>query len=108
MNKIMCLSLLTAVTLATGCATTGTTPEASTANQPITLEEALQKSAETRQQLENAKASYNAAKQAVKASKQNNTDITTELAKQAVQQQINSVKNQVDAEKEAWKNVLKD
>ena len=47
MKKTILLAFVTAV-LAAGCASTGTATS-TTATQPMTLEEALQKSAETRQ-----------------------------------------------------------
>ena len=49
MKKTILLAFVTAV-LAAGCASTGTATS-TTATQPMTLEEALQKSAETRQKL---------------------------------------------------------
>lgn len=106
MKKILCLTALCAVTFAVGCATTGANSEASTANKTLTLEEALQKSAETRQKLLEAKQAYENAKAAAIASKENNTDFTTELAKQVVQSKVNDVKDQIEAEKEAWKEVF--
>lgn len=105
MNKIISLSLLAALALSAGCAT-GSNTAASAANTPLTLEEALQKSAETRQKLLDAKAAYENAKAAAQASQENNTSISSELAKQAVQNKVNNVKQQLDAEKQAWKEVL--
>ncbi len=105
MKKTLSLTVLSVLVLA-GCASTGT-QTSSVANTPITLEEALQKSAETRQKLMDAKQAYQNAKAAATASKQNGTDISTELAKQAVQQKIDNVKTQIDNEKQAWKEVLK-
>ena len=56
MKKTLLLAV-TAAVLAAGCASTGTTT-ATTANQSLTLEEALQKSAETRQKILDSKKSY--------------------------------------------------
>lgn len=106
MKKIVSLVALASLTLATGCATTGTTTETSTANTPITLDEALQKAAETRKKLEEAQTAYKNAKAAAQASKQNGTSITTELAKQAIQTKIDNTKNQVNTEIQAWKDLL--
>ncbi|MBR3604329.1 MAG: hypothetical protein IKL48_06655 [Elusimicrobiaceae bacterium] len=108
MKKIFCLTVLSAVAFASGCATTGANTEASTANKTLTLEEALQKSAETRQKLLDAKQAYENAKAAVTASQTNDTDIATELAKQAIESKINDAKNQIEAEKEAWKEIFAD
>ena len=105
MNKTLSLAVLAVLCFA-GCASTGTTT-ASSANTPITLDQALQKAAETRQQLQEAKEAYQNAKAAATASKQNGTSITTELAKQAVQSQIDSTAAQVNNEIQAWKDVLK-
>ena len=107
MKKILCLTALCAVAF-TGCATTGANTEASTANKTLTLEEALQKSAETRQKLLEAKEAYENAKAAAIASQENNTDFTTELAKQAIQNKIENVKDQIEAEKDAWKEIFAD
>lgn len=106
MKKYMAVILLGAVAFTAGCASTDTTA-ASTANQPLTLEQALQKSAETRQKLQDAKSSYESAKTAAQASKTNNTSLTTELAKQAVQNKVNNAKQQLKDEKQAWKEILK-
>ncbi len=104
MKKIISLSILAALAFTVGCATNNTT--ASSANTPLTLEEALQKSAETRQKLQEAQTAYQNAKAAAAASKQNGTSISTELAKQAVQTKIDNTKSQVNTEVQAWKDVL--
>ena len=106
MKKTLSLAVLAVLFLA-GCASTGTGTTASAANTPLTLEEALQKSAETRQKLEEAKQAYQNAKAAATASQQNGTSITTELAKQAIQSQINTATTQVNNEIQAWKDVVK-
>ena len=106
MKKTLSLAVL-AVLFVAGCATTGT-QTTSEANTPITLDEALQKAAQTRQQLQEAKEAYQNAKAAATASKQNGTSITTELAKQAVQAQIDNTTTKVNNEIQAWKDVLKD
>lgn len=105
MKKLLTLSVLSVLCLAAGCATTGTY-SASSANTPMTLDEALQKSAETRQKLQEAKQAYQDAKAAAEASQENDSSFSTELAKQKVQSQIEESKAKLEAEKEAWKDVL--
>jgi outer membrane receptor protein involved in Fe transport len=63
MKKTM-FTLLAASVLAAGCATTGNTEGATTTSKTITLEQALQKSAETRQKLLEAKQAYQNAQNA--------------------------------------------
>ena len=104
MKKLVSLSILAALAFTVGCTTGNTT--ASSTNTQITLEQALQKSAETRQKLEEAKAAYQNAKAAAAASKANGTSIETELAKQAIQTKIDNTKSQVNSEVQAWKDVL--
>ena len=64
MKKTMCLLTLCAMALCAGCAGTNTAATPSAANTPMTLDEALQKSADTRQKLIDAKKQYEAAKTA--------------------------------------------
>lgn len=105
MKKTVTLSVLCALCLASGCATTGAS-SASSANTPMTLDEALQKSAETRQKILDAKQAYEDAKAASEASKENDTNFSTELAKQKVKSQLEETKAKLEAEKEAWKDVF--
>ena len=97
----------------TGCATTGAADTAasnsavSAANTQITLDQALQKAAQARQQVEQAKTTYQNVKAAAKASKENNTSIESELVKQTVKSQINTAKKQFDNEVQEWKDILK-
>lgn len=105
MKKILSLSLISALCLAAGCASTGSSAP-SAANTPMTLDEALQKSAETRQKLIDAKKAYEDAKSAADASQANNTSISSELAKQAVQNKVDATKQKIEAEKAAWKDAL--
>lgn len=62
MKKTLLLAVIAAA-LGAGCASTSGT-QATTANQTMTLEQALEKSAETRQKLLDAKQSYQDAKNA--------------------------------------------
>ena len=102
MKKTILLAFVTAV-LAAGCASTGTATS-TTATQPMTLEEALQKSAETRQKVLDAKKSYEAAKSAQNSAAANTA---AELGKAALKEKVNTAKSQIEAEKQAWKDVLK-
>ena len=108
MKRIVSLTLLSSLVLATGCATTGAATEETSTKQMLTLEEALQKSAETRQKLLEAKQAYENVKSAAQASQTNNSDIATELAKQAIQSKVDDAKNQIEAEKQAWKDIFAD
>ena len=102
MKKTILLAFVTAV-LAAGCASTGTATS-TTATQPMTLEEALQKSAETRQKVLDAKKSYEAAKSAQNSAAANTA---AELGKAALKEKVNTAKSQIEAEKQAWKDALK-
>jgi len=103
MKKTLLCALVAGV-FAAACASTGTTPTNNTA-QTITLEQALQKSAETRQQLEQAKQSYQAAKTAAEVASGSQT--VSQAVQNQVQKQINTAKTQVQAEKDAWADLLK-
>ena len=104
MKKLVSLFILAALAFTVGCATGNTTTSGT--DTQITLDQALQKSAETRQKLDEAKAAYQNAKAAAAASKANGTSFETELAKQAVQSKINDTKAQVNQEVQAWKETL--
>jgi F0F1-type ATP synthase membrane subunit b/b' len=107
MKKMMSFAVLAGLLFTVGCASTQTETAASAANTPITLDQALQKAAQTRQQLEQAQTAYQNVKAAAKASKENNTNFETELAKQAVQTKINNAKQQFNSEVQEWKEILK-
>ncbi len=108
MKKIFSLSLLCTLGLmVAGCATTGA-ENTTTANTPLTLEEALQKSAETRQKILDAKEKYQNIKNAAATADTATNGIAGELAKQAVQYKIDSAKKSIEAEKEAWKEIFAD
>lgn len=103
------LTVLTAAVLATGCVTTGTKTETNTTStQTITLEQALQKSAETRQKLLEAKEAYQNAKTAaeVVSGTKSTSDVVTDVIKSAVQDKIDSAKQQLADEKAAWEELL--
>lgn len=102
--KKLALFALAAATLSVGCASTETTT-ASTANQTITLEQALQKSAETREKLLEAKQAYQNAKLAAEVASGKKT--VSQAAEQQVQNQLDVAKQQIENEKNAWKELLK-
>lgn len=107
MKKTAILSVLCCSVLLGACAGAGTASAPTSANTPMTLDEALQKSAETRQKLLDAKKAYEEAKTASENAQKNNTSVTSELAKQAVQNKVDQTKQKIEAEKQAWKEVLK-
>ena len=99
------LTVLTAAVLATGCVTTGTADgSATTTTQTITLEQALQKSAETRQKLLEAKEAYQNAKTAAAVAA--GTKTAADVAKEAIEEKIDSAKQQLADEKAAWEELL--
>ena len=100
--KKMMLFLSFAV-LAAGCASTGTVSSTGT-TQPMTLEQALQKSAETRQKLLDAKQSYENAKSAAEVASGQKT--AADVAKEQLQQKVDNAKQQIQAEKDAWAELL--
>ncbi len=103
MKKVMLLAVLAA--LVAGCASTNTS-STTAANQTLTLDEALQKSAETRQKLEEAKQAYQNAKNASAAANASNS--AADAVKTQIQNKIDTSKQQVNAEVQAWKDVFAD
>ena len=103
MKKIILLAILAVAAGLTGCASTSNNSAVSNP-QILTLDEALQKSAETRQKVLNAKKSYEAAKSAQNSAAANTA---AELGKAALKEKVNTAKSQIEAEKKAWKDVLK-
>lgn len=97
-------TLLAAAVLTTGCATTGTTDGSATTKQTITLEQALQKSAETRQKLLEAKQAYQNAQNAAAVAA--GTKTAADVAKEAIEEKIESAKQQLADEKAAWAELL--
>lgn len=104
MKKLFLLALASA-TLTAACATTGADTTATAANQTITLEQALEKSAATREKLLEAKQAYQNAKLAAEVAAGKKT--TTQAAQEAAQQQIDATKKQLENEKNAWLDLLK-
>ena len=103
--KKLALFVLAATVLSAGCASTETQTTASTANQTITLEQALQKSAETREKLLEAKQAYQNAKLAAEVASGKKT--VADAAQQQVQNQLDTAKKQIEDEKNAWMELLK-
>lgn len=108
MKKVLPLIIAVAAFTVVGCAGTQST---STANTPMSLDEALQKSAQTRQQILDAKSSYEAAKNSASSS---SSSAASSAAKDAVQAGIDAQKAKleaqkakIEAEKQAWKEALK-
>ena len=108
--KKIALLIMAAATV--GCATTGTTENNTAATslssinaQTLTLEQALQKSAETRQKLLEAKQQYQQAKTAAEVAAGKKT--VTQAAQEQVQNQLNTAKKQLQDEKNAWADLLK-
>lgn len=101
MKKMMLF--MAAAVLAAGCASTGTVSSTGT-TQPMTLEQALQKSAETRQKLLDAKQSYENAKSAAEVASGQKT--AADVAKEQLQQKVDDAKQQIQAEKDAWAELL--
>ena len=102
MKKIMFLAVLAA--FVAGCATT-TSETGTTSTQVMTLDQALQKSAETRAQLEQAKKNYQSAKAATDEA--GGSSSMTDTVKAQIKQKVADSKTQVDNEVNAWKEVLK-
>lgn len=102
MKKMMLLAVLAACVA--GCTTT-TYESGETATQVMTLDQALQKSAETRAQLEQAKKNYQSAQTATSQASGNASMADT--VKAQVKQKVADSKAQVDNEVNAWKEVLK-
>ncbi|MBR4591733.1 MAG: hypothetical protein IKO35_00805 [Elusimicrobiaceae bacterium] len=103
------LSLLACTALlAAGCASTGTTGSSTSAAaniQPMTLDQALEKSAQTRQKLLEAKQQYEQAKTAAEVASGQKT--AAQAAQEQVNKQINTAKKQIEDEKNAWAELLK-
>ncbi len=99
-------TLLAAAVLTAGCATTGTTTDgtATTTAKTITLEQALQKSAETRQKLLEAKQAYQNAQNAAAVAA--GTKTAADVAKELIENKIDSAKQQLADEKAAWEELL--
>ena len=104
MKKLFLLAL-TAATLTAACATTGTESTATAANQTITLEQALEKSAATREKLLEAKQAYQNAKLAAEVAAGKKT--ATQAAQETAQQKIDAAKKQLEDEKNSWLELLK-
>lgn len=83
---------------------TSTAANALNAIQNMSVEDMLQKSAEYRQQIENAKAAYSTAQQVDEAT--NASGMIKDGVKNAVKEKVDTVKKQLKDEKNAWKETL--
>ena len=102
------LALLTLAVATVGCASMGTTQSTTstqTAAQTLTLEQALEKSAQTREKLLKAKKQYEQAKLAAEVASGKKT--VTQAAQQQVENQLDAAKKQLQQEKDAWAELLK-
>lgn len=104
MKKVFLLSVLAAFAVA-GCATANTGADSTSTMQIMTLDEALQKAAETRAQLQQAKDSYQQAKTAADVASGNKS--ITDAVQDQIQKQVNSAKTSIKNEKDAWAELLK-
>ena len=103
MNKTIIFAVCAGLFLA-GCATGGKT-QTQSAPQMMTFEEALQKSQETREQLQQAKQAYTQAQ--VVSDIAGGADSIGDAAKNQVKKQLKTAKEKIKAEKEAWEDTLK-
>ena len=103
MKKIIVLAVVAGF-FAAGCATSGEKGTDQSV-QLMTFDQALQKAQETRQQLQDAKAAYTQAQ--VVSEVAGASDNIGDAAKAQVKKQLNTAKQQIKAEKEAWKETLK-
>jgi hypothetical protein len=103
MNKTIIFAVCAGLFLV-GCATTGN-GETANAPQMMTFEEALQKSQETREQLQQAKQAYTQAQ--VISEVAGGADSIGDAAKNQVKKQLKTAKQKIKEEKEAWEDTLK-
>lgn len=107
MKKLLLLTITSAV-LAAGCATADTANTAATSTattQPITLDQALEKSVQARQQIETVKQQYQQVKTAAEVATGKKT--AAQAAQEDVQRKLDQTKKQLQDEKDAWANLLK-
>ena len=105
MKKLLLLAITSAIL--TGCATADTTNTAAstTTMQPVTLDQALEKSAQARQQIETVKQQYQQAKTAAEVATGKKT--AAQAAQDDIQRKLDQTKKQLQDEKDAWANLLK-
>ena len=110
MKNIKVILSLACVCAFTACATTQnsqtantqtTASKAAAAAQNMSFEDVMQKSQELREQVENAKNAYKTAQQV------NNATSATDGVKNQVNKQIESAKQQIKNEADAWKELAK-
>ena len=103
MKKTIIFAVL-ATLLAAGCASSGQGTQDQSV-QLMTFEQAIQKSQETRQQLQDAKSAYTQAQTVAEVA--GGSDSISDAAKKQVKKQLKTAKTQLKAEKEAWEDALK-
>ena len=104
MKKFM-FPLLAAAVVGVGCATTDNNTTASTVAQNLTLEQALQTSADAREKVLSVKQTYDTVKTVSGATSGQNS--LTDAAQNQVQKQLDTAKTQIKEEANAWKEVVK-
>lgn len=109
-NTTLAIAAIALIAAFAGCAGTQdtqstTTSKALNAAQNMSVDDILQKSAELRQQVQDAKAAYNTAQQVDEAT--NISDTIADGVKTAVKEKVDTVKQQFKDEKNAWKETLK-
>ena len=103
MKKIIVLAVIAGF-FAAGCATTGQEGTDQSV-QLMTFEQAMQKSQETRQQLQEAKQAYTQAQTVAEVA--SGSQSISGAAKTQVKKQLNTAKEQLKNERDAWKETLK-
>ena len=107
MKKLLLLAA-TSAALAAGCATANTannTAASTATTQPITLDQAFEKSAQARQQIETVKQQYQQIKTTAEVATGKKTAALA--AQDDVQRKLDQTKQQIQNEKDAWANLLK-
>ena len=105
MKKLFLFALAAA---AVGCATgntTGTTTTSTATAQPITLDQAFEKSSQARQQIETVKEQYRQVKTTAEVATGKKT--AAQAAQEDIQRKLDQTKKQIQDEKDAWANLLK-
>jgi guanylate kinase len=103
MKKTFILAVIAGF-FAAGCASTGNQGTDQSV-QLMTFEQAMQKSQETRQQIQDAKTAYTQAQ--VISEVAGGADNLGDAAKNQVKKQLKTAKQKIKEEKEAWEDTLK-
>ena len=109
-NTTLTLAAIALICAFAGCTSAQTQEDNNTASnalnaiQNMSVEDMLQKSAEYRQQVENAKEAYSTAQKVDDST--NVSGMVTDGVKNAVKEKVDTVKKQLKDEKNAWKETL--